>query len=167
MAVRTDRDVVSVSDARDQLTATLRRFREAPGEATPVVFGSHRKAEAVIVPIAQLPALSSASPPAGRTEPASRGVRSTLHRLRPVIERLAQASRLTDVQVFGSVARGDDHPESDVDLLVTPGDEASLFDLARFELDVELLLERPVDVVSRHALDPVRDAPVLREAVPL
>jgi predicted nucleotidyltransferase len=69
--------------------------------------------------------------------------------------------------VFGSVARGDDTEQSDVDLLVDPEPDASLFDLAQFELDLESLLDRPVDVVSRRSLDPERDRAVLNEAVEL
>ncbi|MUN08148.1 hypothetical protein GLX25_13590 [Agromyces luteolus] len=88
-----------------------------------------------------------------------------LHRRKPLIERLARANRIRSVQVFGSVARGDETPESDVDLLVDPDPDASLFDLAQFELDLESLLDRPVVVVSRRALDPKRDRAVLAEAV--
>lgn len=70
-----------------------------------------------------------------------------------LIERLAPANHLGRVQVFGSVARGLDTPASDIDFLVAPNDDASLFDLAQFESDLEALFDREVDVVSRCALD--------------
>lgn len=41
---------VTTSEARSRLTATVRRFREQGGAAEPVLFGSHRKPEAVILP---------------------------------------------------------------------------------------------------------------------
>lgn len=41
---------VTASDARQSLMKTLKRFREQGLEARPVIFGAHRKAEAVVVP---------------------------------------------------------------------------------------------------------------------
>jgi len=153
-------DVRPVGEARAELTRTLRRFREDPGHAAPVVLGSHRAPEAVILPYAQYIDLTTG---AGETG----GIRAVLHERRGLIERLARASGLVDVRVFGSVARGDDTPASDVDLLVTPGPEASLFDLVRFQLDAEAVLGRGVDVVSRRSLDPLSDREILAEATAL
>ena len=67
--------------------------------------------------------------------------------------------------MFGSVARGEERPDSDVDLLVTLEPGRTLLDLARLEL--EALLGRPVDVVTADGLrEPVRSA-ALRDAVPV
>jgi len=69
--------------------------------------------------------------------------------------------------VFGSHARGEAGPESDLDLLISLGPERSLFDLVALKLDVEDLLQCPVDVVTDRALSPyIRDR-VLAEAIPL
>jgi predicted nucleotidyltransferase len=86
---------------------------------------------------------------------------------RDLIERIATMNTLTDVRVFGSVARGQETSTSDVDLLVGPTDATSLFNLAQFEIDMETLLEREVDVVSIRSLDPQRDRAILTEAVRL
>ncbi|WP_353814859.1 nucleotidyltransferase domain-containing protein [Agromyces sp. SYSU T00266] len=153
--------VVPVAEARAGLSRLLRGFRAQGAEAKPVVIGSHRKPEAVLLPYAALSERSSSA--AHRPEP----VLDLLHRRKQLIERLARANRIGSVQVFGSVARGDEAPVSDIDLLVDPDPDASLFDLAQFELDLELLLERPVDVVSRRSLDPERDHAVLAEAIDL
>ncbi|WP_400996618.1 nucleotidyltransferase domain-containing protein [Agromyces sp. GXQ0307] len=153
--------VMPVAEARAGLSGLLREFRARGAEALPVVIGSHRKPEAVLVPYAVLGTLSNT------LERTSEPVLDLLHRRKPLIERLARANRIRSVQVFGSVARGDETPESDVDLLVDPDPDASLFDLAQFELDLESLLDRPVVVVSRRALDPKRDRAVLAEAVDL
>ncbi|WP_438853915.1 nucleotidyltransferase domain-containing protein [Agromyces sp. M3QZ16-3] len=153
--------VVPVAEARAGLSGLLRQFRAHGAAANPIVIGSHRKPEAVLMPYA---AVGEASPAAERTaEP----VIDLLHRRRQLIERLARANRIGSVQVFGSVARGHETPESDIDILVDPDPDASLFDLAQFEIDLELLLERPVDVVSRRSLDPDRDRDALAEAVDL
>lgn len=90
-----------------------------------------------------------------------------LRRRRALIERLARANRVERVLVFGSVARGEDDPMSDLDLLVDPAADATLFDLAQLEMDLEALFERPVDVVSIRSLDARRDAGILAEAIPL
>jgi predicted nucleotidyltransferase len=100
-----------------------------------------------------------------QSEPSALRELLRLHRRR--IQRLAQANRLRNVQVFGSVARGDDGPDSDVDLLVDLEPGASYFDLAQFAMDLEQLLGRHVDVVSRGALDADRDSQILREAIAL
>ena len=82
---------------------------------------------------------------------------------------LAAASRrgLRDVRVFGSVARGDASETSDVDLLVAPGVDTTLFDLSGFALDVEEIVGRHVDVATPRGLKArIRDR-VLAEAVGL
>jgi uncharacterized protein len=82
---------------------------------------------------------------------------------------LATASRrgLRDVRVFGSVARGDAVETSDVDLLVAPGPDTTLFDLSGFALDIEEIVGRHVDVATPRGLKVrIRDR-VLAEAVAL
>lgn len=92
---------------------------------------------------------------------------SILRRKRELIVKLAGMSRIESVSVFGSVARGAETAESDIDVLVTPREGASLFDLAQFAADLELLTDRSVDVVSSHGLDPlsVVGKRILAEAV--
>ncbi|HET9648167.1 MAG TPA: helix-turn-helix domain-containing protein [Microlunatus sp.] len=70
-------------------------------------------------------------------------------------------------RVFGSVARGDDEPGSDVDLLVDFSDEASLLDEVGLRLALTDLLQVEVDVIAADSLrGPIRER-VLREAVDL
>lgn len=70
------------------------------------------------------------------------------------------------VHVFGSVARGDSGPASDVDLLVQFEDGSSLFDLLELTDELRGLLGVEVDVVSAGALAP-RDQGIRSDAVPL
>lgn len=70
---------------------------------------------------------------------------------------LAADHRGSNLRIFGSVARGEDGPESDLDLLVDFDDEASYFDLVGLRLDLEELLGRPVDVVDDAGRSPVLD----------
>jgi predicted nucleotidyltransferase len=72
-----------------------------------------------------------------------------------------------NVRVFGSVARGDAGPDSDVDFLVEMDESRSLLDHVGLVQDLEDYLGRKVDVVSERALHWfIRDR-VLAEAVPL
>ncbi|QAY61741.1 hypothetical protein ET475_05660 [Microbacterium protaetiae] len=147
-----------VADARAGLSGLIARFRSDP-EAEPVIIGAHRRPEAVLLSVPAHRRL--ATPAAGEV---------TLDRLRqlaPVIERLAAASRLRNVRVYGSVARGDQRSDSDVDFLVTPEAGTTLFDIAQFELDLEVLLGVPVSATPATALDDVRDRGVINDAVAL
>lgn len=78
----------------------------------------------------------------------------------------AERRKLSDVRVFGSIARADAGSSSDLDLLVHPAPDASLFDLAGFMADIEEMLGVDVDVVSDRGTGPVMDR-IRAEAVPL
>lgn len=72
-----------------------------------------------------------------------------------------------DVRVFGSVARGEGHPESDIDFLVTFRQGSSIFDQVGLWLDLQDLLGCEVDLLTDHPdAGPVTQA-ARREAVPL
>ncbi len=72
------------------------------------------------------------------------------------------------VRVFGSVARGDAGPESDIDLLVEwDYTRISAWGGVGFELALQELLGRKVDVVSEKWLNPRLRDRILHEAVPL
>ena len=72
-----------------------------------------------------------------------------------------------NVRVFGSVARGDDRPDSDVDLLVDAGTTTSSWFPAGLVLDLEQILGREVEIVTEKGLNPHLRERVLQEAVPL
>ncbi len=84
-------------------------------------------------------------------------------------ELLALAGRrgITGVRVFGSMSRGDDRDESDVDLLVTLAPGTSGLALGGLLLDAQDLLGRRVDIVTEASLHPALREQVLAGAVPL
>lgn len=86
--------------------------------------------------------------------------------LREQILMAADRRGLSDVRVFGSVARGTADETSDVDVLVHPSESASIFDLEGFMAELAELLGVRVDVVSDRGTGPTMDR-IRREAVPL
>jgi predicted nucleotidyltransferase len=86
---------------------------------------------------------------------------------RAAIRRVVEAHRASNVRVFGSVAQGDDTDESDLDILIDPTPETTLFDIGAIRHELRVLLGVPVDVLTPMALpDKIRES-VLAEAVPL
>jgi len=74
--------------------------------------------------------------------------------------------KVREISVFGSVVRGEQNKESDIDVLVDFQEDADLLDLVGLGLFLEERLGRKVDVVPRKALrKEIRDA-VLHEVVP-
>lgn len=69
--------------------------------------------------------------------------------------------------VFGSVARGEERPESDVDFLVELESGRTLLDLSGLRLDLMDRLNREVDVVTYRALHPKLRDRILRDQIPL
>jgi hypothetical protein len=86
---------------------------------------------------------------------------------RQEILKIAARHGAYNVRVFGSVARGDARPDSDMDFLVNLEANRSLMDLARLLRDLQTLLDRAVDVVTEAGLRPRLRPQVLKEARPL
>jgi predicted nucleotidyltransferase len=72
-----------------------------------------------------------------------------------------------NVRVFGSVARGDAKPDSDVDFLIDVGAVTSSWFPGGLIVDLEALLGKRVEVVTERALHPLLRDQILREAVPI
>jgi predicted nucleotidyltransferase len=93
--------------------------------------------------------------------------RDVLQAKRADILRIAAQHGARNVRVFGSAARGDEGPSSDVDFLIEFEEGRSVLDLAGLWQDLEELLGCKVDVAEPEGLHwYIRDR-VLKEAVPL
>ncbi len=94
-------------------------------------------------------------------------IEQVLGEKRDEIKRIAAKHGAHNIRIFGSVARGDAGPDSDIDLLIDAGPNTSSWFPAGLILELEDLLGRRVEVVTEKALNPdIRDY-VLREAAPL
>jgi len=95
------------------------------------------------------------------------GISEILKSKRSEILHLAIQHGARNVRLFGSVARGEAGPESDVDILIDFEANRSLLDHVALMQDLEDLLGRKVDVISAKALHWYIRERVLKEAVPL
>ena len=87
-------------------------------------------------------------------------------KLDPIID-VANRHGARNLRVFGSASRGDDRPDSDIDLLVDLDRDRSVLDLAELVADLRDLLGRPVDVAIDENLHHLLRPQILREARPL
>ncbi len=83
------------------------------------------------------------------------------------IRRIVEAHRARNPRVFGSVLHGDDAEGSDLDLLIDPTPETSLFDIGAIRLELGNLLGVPVDVLTPNGLPDKFRATVIAEARPV
>lgn len=89
----------------------------------------------------------------------------TVKKKREQILKIIAVHGAENAQIFGSLARGETTPQSDLDLLIelTPG--RSLLDLIAIKQDLEDLLGCQVDVVTKAGLSPYIREKVLKEAI--
>jgi predicted nucleotidyltransferase/DNA-binding XRE family transcriptional regulator len=107
-----------------------------------------------------------------RTDPGVRGLPDTplgrrLRQHRRALLRAVAAAGASNLRVFGSVARGQDGPDSDVDLLVDLPDDTSLFAVLALEGTLERILKVKVDLAPVTSLKPRVRAEALSDAVAL
>lgn len=95
------------------------------------------------------------------------GIEEILGEKREEILRIAAKHGVTSIRVFGSVARGEAGPDSDVDFLIEAGPDVTPWFPGGLVADLRDLLGRDVDVVEECALRPRIGAHVLSEAVRL
>ncbi len=95
------------------------------------------------------------------------GIADILGDKREAILKLAQQYGATNVRVFGSVARGEAQPDSDVDFLMQFDEQTNIFDLVGLWQDLTDLLQRDVDLIADHPSGGRIMHIARKEAVPL
>jgi len=86
---------------------------------------------------------------------------------RDAIREIALRHRVKNMRVFGSVLHGDDTEDSDLDLLVDPTPETTLFDIAKIQVELKELLGVAVEVLTPRALPDKFREHVIQEAQPV
>jgi uncharacterized protein len=94
-------------------------------------------------------------------------IRELLQTKREAILALAAQYGAANIRIFGSVARNEAGPSSDVDFLIDLERDWSLFDRISLIQDLEDLLGREVDVVTAKNLRPAFKDRIFQEAIPL
>lgn len=97
------------------------------------------------------------------TGPLGERVRARRH----LIKMLAQARGVTHLELFGSVARGRDTLDSDIDLLIDPPPGMGLLRMARLQRELEDVLDARVDLIPDAGLKPAVRERVLADRVRL
>ena len=86
---------------------------------------------------------------------------------RAEIRSIVEAHHASNARVFGSVATSSDTDGSDLDILIDPSADTTLFDIGRIRLKLKQLLGVPVDVLTPNALpDHFRNV-VISQALPI
>ena len=94
-------------------------------------------------------------------------ISTLLREKREEILRIATKHGARNLRIFGSFARGEEQPDSDIDLLVEMERDRSLLDIIAIKHDLEDLIHRKVDVVTANAISPYLREKILKSALSL
>lgn len=94
-------------------------------------------------------------------------IRELLQQKRQEILQIAAQHGASNVRIFGSVAKGEEREDSDVDFLVDMNSDRSLLDRIGLIQDLEDLLGRKVDVATVKGLREYFRERILSQAIPL
>lgn len=89
---------------------------------------------------------------------------SEIQKKRNEILALSKEFGAKNIRVFGSVARGEENENSDVDILVSMERGRSYFDLIGFQLSLKDMFKQKIDVLSDEGLSPYIERQILDEA---
>ncbi len=89
----------------------------------------------------------------------------TLQKISEVLPVLRERYHVKEIGIFGSVARGEERDDSDVDVLVEFVSAPGFFDFVRLENFLSNFLGKKVDLISKYALKPLIREEILKEAL--
>lgn len=156
--------VIGIGELQREASSVIKRVSTHGGEGFIV---SHNEPRAVLLSLERYETLTALE---GRPlEEGLKGpsVRDLLSRQRSEILRLASSHGAKNVRIFGSAARGEESPGSDVDFLVEMEKGRSLLDLVGLSQDLETLLGRKVDLLTDGGVSPYLKDQIYAEARPL
>ncbi|EJG06705.1 DNA polymerase beta domain protein region [Methanofollis liminatans DSM 4140] len=95
----------------------------------------------------------------------ARGMYTLTEKICETIVRVLTQNDAERIAVFGSYARGEAGPESDIDILVRFGRTKSLIEIVRIEDELKAALHRNVDLVTEKAVSPYLADAIRRDEV--
>jgi predicted nucleotidyltransferase len=81
-------------------------------------------------------------------------LRDHLYLHRAALDQIAARHSASNLRLFGSVARGEERPDSDIDLLIDLAEDRRFGDYLALAEELEFLLHRKVDLVLARSLSP-------------
>jgi predicted nucleotidyltransferase len=138
--------LIAVSELARKTRAVVERLEKDP--ATRLVVMKNNR------PVAVISGMGAGEPAPAAGGAALRSLRDEVLQKADLVRTIALAHGAQGIELFGSVARGEDRPESDIDLLVELRPGRSLLDLIGLENDLSDLFGRKVDVATRRSLKP-------------
>ena len=154
MVARTP-EMVSVSELSRKTRAIVERLARDPATRLTVMRNNRPVAE-----LCGMGAIDSVIP-----RPASLTLREQVLAKAGLVRTLAQAHGARSAELFGSAARGDESPESDIDVMVELERGRSLLDLIALANDLEEAFGRKVDVVEKSSAKPRVRAAAKQEGI--
>jgi predicted nucleotidyltransferase len=103
----------------------------------------------------------------GGEKMSTRSTQELLVIMRELKPKIMKRYKAKEIELFGSIVRGEQSETSDIDILVDFEEGADLFDLTGLAIFLEEELGRKVDVVPKRALREELRQSVLREAMPV
>lgn len=87
--------------------------------------------------------------------------------LKQAILTILKGKPIRRAALFGSFARGDERPDSDIDLLIEYSSPHSLFDILKLESELSKATTHKIDIVEYTAIKPSMRDRILTQAIPL
>jgi len=94
-------------------------------------------------------------------------MRESIQIIKTKIISILKRHGVSKAAIFGSLARGEESKNSDIDILVEFKGEKSLLDLIGLKMELEEVLEKKVDLVEYSTIHPLLKERILREQMPI
>ena len=88
-----------------------------------------------------------------------------IKKIRGILVEVLKKYGVSKAAIFGSVARGDDMEDSDIDIIVEFVDGKSLLDLVALKLELQKMLGKEIDIITYNSIHPLLKERILGEQV--
>jgi uncharacterized protein len=88
-----------------------------------------------------------------------------IEKLKSKKDELSKKYNIKSIGVFGSYARGEETPESDIDILVEYDITPGFFEFLNLEDELSVLVNKKIDLVTKPALKPLIKDQILQETI--